>query len=106
MRKGPTKLYAGRMVENIVQALARIAVFQQMLKIHNKLVTMDNPERELRFRVVGTVHDENITVVPTAVAERMKAFMEKVMSTAPVWAPGLPVSCEVGIGTRYGESKG
>jgi DNA polymerase len=105
MRKGPTKLYAGRMVENIVQALARIVVFQQMLKIHNKLVTMDNPEGYARFRVVGTVHDENITVVPTAVAERMKAFMEKVMSTAPVWAPGLPVACEVGVGQRYGSAK-
>jgi DNA polymerase len=93
------------MVENIVQALARIVVFQQMLKIHKKLSEFDNPERSTRFRVVGTVHDENITVVPTQVAERTKAFMEKVMSTAPAWAPGLPVACEVGIGTRYGEAK-
>jgi DNA polymerase len=105
MRKGPTKLYAGRMVENIVQALARIVVFQQMLKIHKKLSEFDRPEALARFRVVGTVHDENITVVPTQVAERTKAFMEKVMSTAPAWALGLPVACEVGIGTRYGEAK-
>ena len=51
-RKGPVSIWGGSVVENVVQALARIVVGQQMLAI------ADN------YRVVLTVHDAAVVVVP------------------------------------------
>jgi DNA polymerase I-like protein with 3'-5' exonuclease and polymerase domains len=79
------------MVENIVQALARIIVGEQMLRIN------------FRYRPVLTVHDAAVCVVPKAEIDEAMAYIREVMSTPPEWAPGLPVSCEVKYGESYGE---
>lgn len=88
-----TKIYGGKCVENWVQALARVVVSEQMVKIGK------------RYPVALQVHDEVICVVPEAQAEECKAYMVRVMSTPPKWAPDLPVACEVGVGPSYGEAK-
>jgi DNA polymerase len=87
-----TKLYGGKMVENITQAVARIVVAEQMTKIGR------------RYPVALQVHDEIVCVVPEAQADECKAFMMDVMSTAPKWAPDLPVACEADVGVNYGEA--
>ena len=80
------------MVENVVQALARIVVGEQMLKI-----------REAGYRPVLTVHDSVVCVVPKDGVDEAMATITGIMSTAPEWAPGLPVACEAKYGESYGE---
>jgi DNA polymerase I-like protein with 3'-5' exonuclease and polymerase domains len=90
-RKGVTSIWGGAMVENIVQALARIIVGEQMLKIRE------------RYRPVLTVHDAAVVVVPEVELDQAVAFITEVMSTPPSWANGLPVACEAKYGQSYGE---
>lgn len=90
-RRGPQKIWGGSVVENIVQALARIDIGEQMLTINQK------------YRVALTVHDSIVTVVPeTELLEAVK-FISKVMSIPPKWGPLLPVACEVSWGPTYGD---
>jgi DNA polymerase len=79
------------MVENIVQALARIIVGEQMLAIRE------------RYRPVLTVHDAAVIVVEESQLNQAVAFITEVMSTPPVWATGLPVACETKYGRSYGD---
>lgn len=90
-RRGVVSIWGGAMVENIVQALARIVVGQQMLSIAE------------RYRPVLTVHDAAVMVVPKNEKDEAIAFITKVMSTPPDWCPDLPVSCEAKWGESYGD---
>lgn len=90
-RRGVVSIWGGAMVENIVQALARIIVGQQMLSIN------------VRYRPVLTVHDAAVMVVPKDEKDEALAFITKVMSTPPDWCPDLPVSCEAKWGESYGD---
>ena len=104
-RYGPVKIYGGKMVENIVQALARIVVFDQMAKIDIELRKNDNPEADCRYKVVLTVHDEVVAVVPKGAGRWCLDFMLATMSVPPKWCQDLPVSCEGDIGLNYGDAK-
>ncbi len=88
-----TRIYGGKVIENVVQALARIVVFDQMLAIAPT------------YRVVLTVHDEVVTCVPSEEVASAEEALRITMSTAPTWAPDLPVACEVHSGDTYGEAK-
>ena len=90
-RKGPVSLWGGSIVENVVQALARIIVGEQMLKLTE------------RYRPVLTVHDAAVCVVPEEDVDEACAWIVEVMSTPPDWAKGLPVACEAQVGYNYGE---
>ena len=90
-RKGIVGIWGGAMVENIVQALARIIVGEQMLKIRE------------RYRPVLTVHDAAVIVAPEKELDQATAFITEVMSTPPSWATGLPVACEAKSGQSYGD---
>ena len=90
-RMGPVSLWGGSLVENVVQALARIVVGEQMLDIQK------------RHRVALTVHDAAVIVpLETEKDEAMKYVIE-CMSVPPEWARGLPVACEAKYGHSYGE---
>ena len=104
-RYGPVKIYGGKMVENIVQALARIVVFDQMAKIDIELRKNDNPEADCRYKVALTVHDEVVAVVPKAASRWCLDFMLATMSVPPKWCSDLPVSCEGDIGLNYADAK-
>jgi len=90
-RKGPVNIWGGAMVENVVQALARIIVGEQMLNLRE------------RYRPVLTVHDAAVMVVPEVEIKEALDFITKVMSTPPEWCPTLPVACEAKYGESYGE---
>jgi DNA polymerase len=90
-RKGPVSLWGGSLVENVVQALARIIVGEQMIKINEK------------YRVALTVHDAAVIVVPEAEKDEALAYIVECMSTPPAWASGLPVTCEAKYAQTYGE---
>jgi DNA polymerase len=89
-RKGTVKIWGGAVVENFVQALARIIVGQQMLKMSD------------RYRPVLTVHDAAVCVVPEDEAEEATTYIIGVMSVPPDWATGLPVACEAKFARSYG----
>jgi DNA polymerase I-like protein with 3'-5' exonuclease and polymerase domains len=92
-RIGRTRIYGGKVVENVTQALARLIIGEQMLRISK------------RYRVVLTVHDSIVCCVPDEEAETCKAYVEECMRWAPAWAEGLPVDCDAGIGKNYGETE-
>jgi len=89
------KLFGGKLCENIVQALARIVVMDNMLTIH----------RELGLQPVLQVHDELDYVVPERDAETLAEQIKKIMSAPPAWAPGLPVAVEVHWCPTFGDCK-
>lgn len=98
-------VYGGKLVENVVQGLARIIVFDQMVEIDKALRKLQAIDREHIYRVVSTVHDEVVVIAPDHMAMKIKTLMEKVMSKPPVWASDLPVACEADMGASYGDSK-
>jgi DNA polymerase len=86
-----TKIYGGKAVENICQALARIIIGEQMLMVARK------------YRVVMTVHDAIACVVPEKEVDTAREYVEMCMRIRPKWALELPLNCESGYGDRYGE---
>jgi DNA polymerase len=84
------RIYGGKVIENVCQALARIVIGMQMLMVAKK------------YRVVMTVHDAIGCIVPEAEAERAKEYVELCMRLRPEWAPELPLNCEAGYGDSYG----
>lgn len=102
-RYGANKIYGGKVIENVVQALARIIVFDQMAKIDQAFKKKDSKAN--RFKVVLTVHDEVVACVPSAAVGKCVEFMEKVMSTPPSWCSDLPIACEANYGETYGDCK-
>jgi DNA polymerase len=87
-----TKIYGGKVTENLIQALARIVVAEQMAKIGQ------------HYHVAFQVHDEIIITAPAEEATHAQQLLEGIMSTPPVWCPDLPVACESGVATTYGDT--
>jgi DNA polymerase I-like protein with 3'-5' exonuclease and polymerase domains len=85
------RIYGGKVVENVCQAVARQVVAEQMLRINR------------RYRPVLTVHDSVAVLAPKAEAAEAQAYVEECMSWNPAWATGLPLACESGIGESYGD---
>jgi len=90
-RKGAVKIYGGKVVENLCQAVARCVIAEQMLKISK------------RYRVVLTVHDAVACIAPEAEAAEAQRFVEECMRWRPSWAATLPLNCESGVGKSYGD---
>ena len=90
-RRGRTRIYGGKVVENVCQGIARCIIGEQMLRISKK------------YKVVLTVHDAIACVVPDKEAEEAREYIEESMRWTPDWAVGLPVNCESGMGKSYGE---
>ena len=89
-----TKLYAGKITNNVTQALARIVMTDGMLRIAK------------RYPVVGTVHDESWEIVPEHEAAEAQEWVLAQMTMEPKYMPGIPLNAEVGYHQRYGLAKG
>lgn len=87
----PNRIYGGKVVENVCQALARIVIGEQMLMIARK------------YRVVMTVHDAIACIAPEDEALRAREYVELCMRMRPQWAPELPLNCESGYGKSYAD---
>lgn len=87
-----TRIYGGKVTENIVQAIAALVIREQMAAAG------------LHFKVAFQVHDEIIVAVPEDNALADQAKLEALMSVAPKWAPDLPVACESGMAANYGDT--
>ena len=90
-RRGRTRIYGGKVIENVCQALARCIIGEQMLRISKKR------------KVVLTVHDSIVCCVKDEEVPEAQAFIEDCMRWTPDWAVGLPVDCESGTGKSYGD---
>ena len=91
-RAGFTKIYGGKVIENVCQAIARCIIAEQMLLINK------------RYKVVLTVHDAVACIAPKAEAESAVKYVEECMRFRPDWCKDLPLNCEVGYGENYGET--
>ena len=91
--KIPTRIYGGKCIENVCQALARIVIGEQILAVARK------------YKVVMTVHDAICCMVPDQEAGTGKEFIEMCMKMRPAWALELPLNCEAGTGRSYGLCK-
>lgn len=89
IKEGRSKIYGGLLCENLVQALARIIVFTQMLQINR------------RYRVVMSTHDEVVALPPSKDAQRCFDYMMKCMTTPPAWCADIPLNAEGGWARNY-----
>lgn len=87
-----TRIYGGKVTENVVQALAALVIREQMVKAGQ------------HFKLAFQVHDEIIICVPEDNSLGDQATLEAIMSTPPKWAPDLPVACESGVAANYGDT--
>ena len=90
-RIGDVRIYGGKVVENVCQAIARCIMAEQMLMISKK------------YRVLLTVHDSVVCSVPDKELDKAAAYVDSCMRHTPEWAKGLPVRGDVETGKNYGE---
>lgn len=79
--------YGGKLLENIVQAIARDVLAHAMLKVEHPIVLH--------------VHDEIVLEVPEAQAEDALDDLNRTLSTPPEWAADLPLAAKGFICNRY-----
>lgn len=91
VRRGRNKIYGGKVIENVCQALARSVIGHQMLLIQKK------------YPIALTVHDSVVCAVPETEVGEAREYIEGCMRTVPDWAEGLPVDCESSVGVGYGD---
>jgi DNA polymerase len=94
----PKNIYGGALLENIVQALARIITMDAGVRIQRRLA-------ELGIWLNLQAHDELVYVVPEEYVPAVKLILLDEMSKRPTWAPDLPLKAEVNSGTTYADAK-
>jgi DNA polymerase len=92
-RRGNVRIYGGKVVENICQALARCVIGEQMLKVAE------------RYQVVLTVHDAVACIAREEEKEEAARYVQECMRWRPKWAQALPLDCEVKYGDSYGTTR-
>lgn len=95
--KNRERIYGAKVVENIIQCLARIVVFNQCL------ATAKEARDEARW--VLSSHDEGGFVTDEFYAAWLYDLLMKNMRVPPTWAPDLPLNSEGGFHERYGLAK-
>lgn len=87
-------IFGGALIENIVQALARIVFTTAELRLASK-----------GFRAALTVHDELVYVVEEHKAALFAMAVKASLITPVSWLPELPLAAKVEIGDNYAEAK-
>lgn len=85
-----SKLYGGRLCENIVQALARDIFRDAATRV-----------ALAGYRIIMRVHDELVCEVPASTAEADRLRIATLMSVCPSWLSNCPVSAEAKVTERY-----
>lgn len=95
--------FEGRMVENAVQALARIVLTTQMgwIKAEFRKRGWSRDDAHLAMQV----HDELIVCCGEDIAEEVLEIMQHYMAKPPHWASDLPLGSDGDIAKRYGCAK-
>jgi len=90
-RHGRVGIWGGSVVENIVQALARIVIGEQMTVISHK------------YRPALTVHDAIVCIAADKDKDEALNYIMAEMSKPPGWAKDCPITCEGGYADNYGD---
>ena len=88
------RMYGAKMLENIVQFLARIVVMDAALRIFDR-----------GYRFVLQAHDELVFVVPLENVDNAKKIIHEEMVRPPSWAKDIPLTADVSVGRSYGAAK-
>ena len=93
--RNKARIYAGKITENIVQALARDVIADNALAF---------------FKATGhrpslMVHDELVYILPDDKADQTLDTLQSLMRTPPTWWPELVTWSEGDIADTYGHAK-
>ena len=91
-RHGWAKLYGAKLVENLIQALARVVVSQAMVRLNR-----------LGYRPLNMKHDAIWYALPIDRAEEHARVIMTELCRTPDWMPGLPLGAEGKPGARFGK---
>lgn len=86
-----SKLYGGKLLENISQALAGELCKEAMLKFGD--------------RVTGLVHDEIHVIAKKGTELVTKMALQRAMTVSPKWFPEIRLKAEVEVGPNWAEAK-
>lgn len=87
--KDNVKIYGGKLTENVIQAISRVVVGQQYLRIADM------------YRMVLLAHDEIVLVVPDKKVKQAKHDLLETLRIPPDWCKDAPLDGEVGVFDRY-----
>lgn len=93
-RGNENTIYGAKLVENIVQALARIIIAAAEIRMY-----------KAGWPAAMQVHDELIYVVRNQLVPKFTKVLEKVLVQQVPWMPSLPVAAEVESGDTYADAK-
>lgn len=91
---GNYKMYGGKMLENIIQFLARIIIMNAALRLN-----------DLGYRFCLQAHDELVFIVPEADTDNAKKIIHRELIRRPSWGRDIPLEAEVNHGPTYGDVK-
>lgn len=95
-------LYGAKLLENIVQALARIVVMNAALRIRDRGIHTINP---MDYRFVLQAHDELVFIVKKINLDAAKKIILEEFTRRPSWAKDAPIDADLGEGASYGAAK-
>jgi len=98
----PKYLYGGKLLENIVQALARICVMDTAVRVRRRLAANDAFSTT---RLNLQVHDELVYITPSHLAEELCSLVIEEMRAPPSWAVDIPLDAAGETGPSYGDAK-
>ena len=91
LRNKHAKLYGAKLVENVVQALARVVVTQAMNRI-----------KAAGIRIATMTHDDIVCCIPDDYnIHNTFEFIKEQMKLSPGWLPGIPLDVEGHLSDRY-----
>lgn len=85
----PRRIYSSLFFENIIQALSRNVIAEQMV------------EAAKHYDVMFCVHDELILAVPEDEIEEAEQKILQIMRTSPAWCSDLKLDAEAGYAREY-----
>lgn len=88
-------LHGGKILENIIQALARIIVMDAATRMKQKYM--------LDYAL--QCHDELVYVVPSGTEKFVESALTQEMTARPSWGPTIPLAVESAHGHSYGDIK-
>lgn len=105
----PNKLYGGKFLENIIQALARIATMEAAVRIRHRLTTLAHEygiDPGL-FDLGLQEHDALVYCPPIGFEDAVGEILIEEMERRPTWHPEVPLACQDGyaVGSNYGDAK-
>ena len=88
-KRGETRMYGAKLIENVIQKIARDIVGQAMLRV------------KPHYKLAMTTHDEMAAVVHKTQADAALEMMLTELRREPVWLPNIPLDAEGGYDVRY-----